>query len=682
MNPAAVRRLTLGLVGLVTVEVLVFAADATLPPNLARAERASPVALDHGGAWLRALPVERGRWRIRADLSRTDPSFLKRVVVVEDARFYMHPGVDPIAIVRAAGAAIVTGHVRSGASTLTMQTARLLEPRRRTLGAKLIEALRALQLEARFSKRQILGLYLTLAPYGGNLEGVRAASLAYFGHEPESLTDGEQALLIALPQAPEDRRPDRRPAAARAARQAVLTKLVRAHVLDPERATEAAGDPLPSRAPFPSLAWHLGGQLAAAAPLDEASVVTTIDAALQRKLEALVRATAQTQGDQGQAALLVVEIKGRAVRAAVGSAGLDRPGGWIDMTRALRSPGSALKPFIYAFAFDDGVAAPDTVIQDSPRRFDDYQPENFDRVFHGQVTAREALNYSLNMPAVATLDRIGPQAFQSRLEASGIRMVRPRSATVDPGLSLALGGEGITLRDLALLYAALGDDGVAKPLAFTEADAKTRQAQPGVRLIRAENARQILDILRESPTPDGRAPAALTTGGPRMAFKTGTSYGFRDAVAAGVVGGYAIVAWTGRADGGARGGLTGRSATLPLLFDAADAIGAPTSAAKPIAPRNAPQALASLDAPGDGPRLIFPPDGASVQVDGLGVRSRGLVLAAQGEGLSWYVDGQPLSPDPVSGRTVWKPAAPGFYRLEVIDAAGRKAKAQVRIKSD
>jgi penicillin-binding protein 1C len=677
-----VRRLTIGLIGLVSVEALVFAADTALPPNLTRAERASPVALDHNGDWLRALPVERGRWRIRADLDRTDPTFLRRVVAVEDERFYLHPGVDPIAVVRAAGKALLTGHIRSGASTLTMQTARLLEPRRRTLGAKLIETVRALQLEARFSKRQILALYLTLAPYGGNLEGVRAASLAYFGHEPETLTDGEQALLIALPQSPEARRPDRRPVAARMARQAVLDKLVREHTISDDRATEAAAEPLPRRSPFPALAWQVGGELARAAPADEASVVTTIDASLQRRLEALVRTTAQGQGDAAQAALIVVEIRTRAVRAAVGSAGLDRPGGWIDMTRALRSPGSALKPFIYAFAFDDGVAAPDTVIQDAPRRFADYQPENFDRVFHGQVTAREALNYSLNMPAVATLDRIGPQAFQSRLESAGVRLVRAKSATVDPGLSLALGGEGVSLRDMAVLYAALGDDGVAKPLAFTEDQARLREAQPGVRLVRPENARQILDILRETPTPDGRAPAALTQGGPRMAFKTGTSYGFRDAVAAGVVGGYAIVAWTGRADGGARGGLTGREATLPLLFDAADVLGAPTSAAHPIAPRAAPSALAQLNGRGEGPQLIFPPDGAKIEVDGVGPAARGLVLAAQGEGLSWYVDGAPIGPDALTGRVLWRPAAAGFYRLEVIDGAGRKSAARVRIKLD
>jgi penicillin-binding protein 1C len=673
--------LTLALCGLVVVEAGVLALDATFPPNLTLAERASPVALDRNGAWLRALPVERGRWRIRADLDRTDPVFLKRLVAVEDARFYLHPGVDPVSIVRAAGAAALTGHIRSGASTLTMQTARLLEPRRRTIAAKLIEMARAFQLEARFSKRQLLALYLTLAPYGGNLEGVRAASLAYFGHEPESLTDGEQALLIALPQAPEARRPDRRANAARAARATVLDKLARHGEIAAASAEEAKAEPLPRRGGFPALAWHLAGALARKAPLAQASVLTTIDATLQQRLEALATQTAATQGTGADAAILVVRIRDRAVLASVGSAGLGLPGGWMDMTRALRSPGSALKPFIYGFAFDDGIAAPDTVIKDESRRFADYQPENFDRVFPGEVTAREALNYSLNMPAVATLDRMGPGVFLSRIEASGVRLVRPRAGAIDPGLSLALGGEGISLRDLALLYAALGDDGTAKPLAYTPDQAARRPGQPGMRLMRPESAREILDILRETPAPAGRAPPALTQGGPRMAFKTGTSYGFRDAVAAGVVGDEAIVVWTGRADGGARGGLTGRDASLPLLFDVADALGAPISAAHPIAPRSAPASLRTLTQTGDGPRLIFPPDGASIQVDGVGPGARGLVLAAAGDGLSWYVDGAPLAADPITGRTIWKPVAPGFYRLQVVDSAGRKASVRVRIKA-
>ncbi len=677
---ARVRRIVRGLIALLAAETIVGGLDVLFPPDLARAERSSPVALDRRGAWLRALPVENGRWRIRADLTRTDRTFLNRLIGVEDARFWIHPGVDPLAVLRAAGSAAVRGRITSGASTLSMQTARLLEPRPRNLASKLVEMVRAVQIEARFSKREILALYLTLAPYGGNLEGVRAASLSYFGHEPESLTAGEQALLIALPQSPEARRPDRRPEAARAARRAVLDKLIRAGAITEAAAAEAEGEPLPIRAPFPALAWHAAGELARTAPAAQASVISTIDADLQARLEPLARAAALAQGPSATAAALVVEIEGRAVRAAVGSAGLDRPGGWVDMTGAPRSPGSALKPFIYAFAFDDGLAAPDTEMRDARTRYADYQPENFDRVFHDKVTAREALTHSLNVPAVETLDRLGPAAFEARIASAGVTLLRPRADTRAPGLAIALGGVGVTLRDLAVLYAALGDGGLAKPLAWTEADAQARRRDRGRRLVRPEAAGQVMDILRETPPPAGVTAAALVKGRPMMAYKTGTSYGFRDAVAAGVVGRYVVIVWTGRADGGARGGLTGRNAALPLLFDAADLIDAPAAAPRPLAPKSAPAALARLEQAGEGPRLIFPPDGATVQVEAFGPTSRGLVLAAGGESLSWYVAGIPLPPDPVSGRIVWRPATPGFYRLSVVDGQGRRAHARVRVK--
>jgi penicillin-binding protein 1C len=639
------------------------------------------VVLDHHGRWLRALSVERGRWRLRADLDRTDPIFVRRLIAIEDARFWRHAGVDPVSVLRAGAGDLAHGRIISGGSTLTMQAARRLEPRPRTVLAKAFQAARALELEARFTKRQILALYLTLAPYGGPLEGVRAASLAWFGHEPSSLTDGEQALLIALPQSPEARRPDRHPDAARRARAEVLDKLVRLRMMAPAAAAEANAEPLPRRrTPFVGEAWQAAGELARLAPADRPTVISTLDATLQHRLEPLAAALAEKQGEASSAAILVVEVENRAVRAAVTSAGLGRPGGWVDMTRALRSPGSALKPFIYAMAFDQGLAAPDTRLKDAPTRFDGYAPENFDRTFHDQVTAREALANSLNVPAVATLARLGPDAFEARLSAAGARLVRPRAGLTDPGLALALGGEGISLRDVALLYAALADDGLAKPLAWTEAEADKRPLEDGIRLVRPEAARQVIEILRESPPPVGRAPTALVAGGAKLAFKTGTSYGFRDAVAAGIGGGYVVVVWSGRPDGGARPGMTGREASLPLLFDVFDILHPAAESAHAIAPPNAPGGLATLagDGADTGPHIIFPPDGARIEADGLGRGSRGLVLAARGDGLRWFVDGRALSPD-ASGQVVWRPDAAGFYGLGVLDANGRNAKARVRI---
>lgn len=674
------KGLVLGLIAFLTLEVVLLTADTLFPPDLSRGQRSSPVVLDWRGVWLRALPVENGRWRIRADLKRTDKSFVRRLIAIEDARFWRHDGVDPAAIVRAAGSALLRGRIVSGASTLSMQTARLLEPHPRTLGAKLVEMVRAVQLEARYSKKEILALYLTLAPYGGNLEGVRAASLSYFGHEPETLTLGEQALLIALPQSPEVRRPDRNPTEARAARHLVLQRMVKTRLATRAEADEADTEALPTRSAFPALAWQATGQLARAALVGQASVVSTLDATLQSRLEPLAAAYAREQGAEATAAIIVVETRSRAVRALVGSGGLDRPGGWIDMTLALRSPGSALKPFIYAFAFDDGIAAPDTEMQDVQTRFADYQPEDFDRVFRGKVTAREALSHSLNVPAVQLMERIGPAHFLARMESAGVSLVLPDAKTRAPGLALALGGEGITLRDMAVLYCALGDEGLAKPLAWTEEDARRRERSRGSRLVRPEAARQVLDILRDAPAPKGRIPGALTLGGPGMAYKTGTSYGFRDAVAAGVVGGYVIIVWTGRADGGARGGFTGREAALPMLFDAADILSAPRTAPPRIAPRAPPGALTTVERPDHGPNLVFPPDGATVQVEAFGPSSRGLVLSAGGEGLSWYIEGKPVPSDPVSGRPVWRPAAAGFYELMVVDSQGREARAKVRIR--
>src|SRR5262249_38365384 len=263
----------------------------------------------------------------------------------------------------------------------------------------------------------------------------------------------------------------------------------------------------------------------------------------------------------------------------------------------------------------------------------------------------------------------------------GVRLARPKRRTRAAGLALALGGAGISLQDLGVLYAALADDGVAKPLAWTADEEARRPSEGGRRLVRAETARQILDILAETPPPSGRTPGPLIARGPRVAYKTGTSYGFRDALAAGVGGDYVVLVWAGRPDGGARASLTGREAAAPLLFDVFDVIGAPTKAPAAIAPRAAPEALAELRPQDGGPVMIFPPDNPTVELDAVGSMSRGLVLDARGQGLKWFVDGDPLDPDPVSGRVVWRPTSAGFYEVSVVDAQGRETAVRVRVKS-
>lgn len=675
---SAFRRAALPLASLALAGIVLTALDRALPPP--PMPDVSTLVTDRQGRALRAFPVEDGRWRLPVEVDAVDPAFLAALIEIEDRRFYRHSGVDPLAMLRAVGAFAGSGRVVSGGSTITMQTARLLEPRpRRTVAAKLIEMVRAIQLERRHSKTEILQAYLTLAPYGGNLEGVRAASWAWFGHEPGVLTPDEIALLIALPQAPEARRPDLRPQAAIASRARLLARMERAGLISADRAADAADEPAPSRRAFPALAWHA----AARASRGGGEVRSTLDIALQTELEAMMRRLAEAAGPDVQASALIVSLDGREVRAAVSSAGRDRPGGWIDLTRRARSPGSVLKPFIYGMAFEDGLASPGTRIADLPRRFADYNPENFDRTFRGDVTIAEALQHSLNVPAVQVLDAVGANRFLAAMSFAGGRAIVPRSREGDAGLAIALGGLGITAEEVAVMFAALGAGGEALPLAWTQEEAEANRARTGYRLLQRGAAATLIDVLQRSPAPPGRMPALLTTGAPAIAYKTGTSYGFRDAWAAGVSGNYAVVVWVGRADGAPRPGETGRSAALPSLFDIFDVLarrdpaGIASVRETPVAGRAAGP-LARFERDVRGPEIVFPPDGAEVWSDG---PQRSFALSARGAGrLNWYQRGEPLRVD-AAGQPLWQPDGPGFYELTVVDEAGRSARTRVRVRT-
>lgn len=669
------------------VVVPVMLLDLLLPPPLERAGHLSGVVMDRRGAVLRVFPVDDGKWRMQAHLDAIDPDFIEALLTYEDKRFMSHGGVDFAALTRAAGSLASAGKVVSGGSTITMQAARLLEPRPRNVVSKIIESFRAWQLERRLSKEQILELYLTMAPYGGNLEGVRAASWAYFGREPDNLSPDQIAMLIALPQSPEARRPDLHPQAAIVARERVLMRLASENVFAKDLAKESAEYPAPKRRDFPTVAWHASEEALGRAKSPD-NIRTTLDLNLQKEIEDLSKRAAGPAREGVQVAIMVVDIGNREVRAVAGSSNRATAGGWIDLTNRPRSPGSTLKPFIYGLAFDDGVAAPDTRIADAPRRFSSYRPDNFDRTFRGDVTVAQALQHSLNVPAVSALDAVGAQRFAAALAFAGADLSMPLTGDDDAGLAIALGGAGLTVRELALLYSALGDRGRALPLNWLEAEteaAKTAKT-PATQIMSAQSARQIVDILAAAPAPAGRMPAQLTQEAPVIAAKTGTSYGFRDAWAAGTGNGYAVVVWIGRADSAPRPGVTGRDAALPVLFEVYDMISrimprrqsGPSLRDEDNGDHAPPSALARFERENVPPEILFPPDGAEVWKDG---DHTSFVLSAEGRGkLAWYVDGRPLGRN-VAGDTVWRPQGAGFYVVSVVDDGGLTARARVRIMS-
>ncbi|MBS7541352.1 penicillin-binding protein 1C [Ancylobacter lacus] len=657
---------------------------ASAPPVAALVTSAE--VLDRDGRLLRAFPLANGSWRLAAAPEEVDRRYLALLLAYEDRRFYKHLGVDPVALARAALQFLRHGRVVSGGSTLTMQVARLLEPRRdRSLAAKWAEICRAIQLEARLSKDEILSLYLALAPFGGNLEGVRAASLAYFGKEPRRLTLGEAALLVALPQAPESRRPDRDAAAARHARDRVLQRLERQGLFGEGEATMARAAAVPGRRrDMPAFAPHATETARRERPAALAQRLA-IDRNLQERLEDLVRQRVSTLPPGVSLAVLVADNASGEILARVSGADpADRErAGAVDLTRAVRSPGSTLKPFIYGLAFEDGAAHPETLIEDRPTRFGAYAPENFDLEFQGTVPVKTALQLSLNVPAVALLQAVGPQRLATRLTAAGTRLVLPAGEA--PGLAVGLGGVGVRLEDLVALYADIARGGAAQPLAERPvSDIATPAPPPAQRLMSPVAAWYLAQTLSGTPPPEN-AQAGL------IAFKTGTSFGYRDAWSIGFDGRRTIGVWVGRPDGQPVPGMIGRQVAAPVLFDAFARV-APRPAPLPGPPRGTlvarntelPPPLRRFGAvvrqeSSEGPRIAFPPDGASLALDA------DVALALKVSGgtgpLTVLVDGVPEAAASSPERTLfWRPAGPGFVRLTVMDAAGLSDSVVVRVQ--
>jgi len=659
------------------------------PLPLAQARQVSTTIVDRNGKLLRAYAMADGRWRLPIDAGTgVDPTYIKLLLAYEDQRFRSHGGIDPLALGRAAFQLVTRGHIVSGGSTITMQLARLLEPRRaRSIQFKVRQMVRALEIERQMTKDQILDMYLTLAPYGGNLEGIRAASIAYFGKEPKRLSLAEAALLVALPQSPETRRLDRHPDAARAARDRVLDRMVEEHYVSEEDAVQAKAAAVPQlRKLMPILAPHSADQ--AMATVRDADVIRlTLDAGLQKVLEALARDRAIALGPNISIGILAVDNASGDVLARVGSPDYFdvRRAGQVDMTRAVRSPGSTLKPFIYGLAFEDGFVHPESLIDDRPVRFGSYAPENFDMTFQGTVPVRKALQLSLNVPAIVLLDRVGSSRLSSRLKQAGANLVLPKDET--PGLAMGLGGVGITLQDLVQLYCGLARLGNTRPLRELAAE----PPRDALRLMDQVAAWQVGNVLMGTPPPEN-APHN------RIAFKTGTSYGYRDAWSVGFDGRMTIGVWVGRPDGGPVAGLIGRIAAAPILFDAFARTGKlPMPLPRPpkdvLLASNAklPLPLRRFRAAGElvrsgserAPHIQFPLNGSRIEIAGTGGgQAQAMPVKVAGGVLPMTMLVNGVAVGEIDGRRqrLLDPPGPGFTRLTVIDATGAADTVVVRIQ--
>ena len=536
----------------------------------------------------------------------------------------------------------------------------------------------------RSAKNEILELYLTLAPFGGNVEGVRAASLSYFGKEPRRLTPAEAALLVALPQSPEARRPDRSPQRALAARDRVLARLEKAGTLSAGTVRAAVSERVPNaRLGFPMIAPHLADRLRAGGGSVHRA---TVDREVQAALESLLRTRIKTIGPNLSAAVIVADHGTGEVIASVGSPDLfnTRRRGFIDMTRAVRSPGSTLKPLIYGLGFEAGLAHPETLIEDRPTSFGGYTPGNFDKTYQGTVSVRVALQRSLNIPAVAMLDSVGPARLMARMRRAGVEARLPPGRSA--GLAIGLGGVGLTLHDLVALYASIARGGEAVAL---HERMDSDRAGRGAKVMSPEAAWQVGDILANAPTPDNARAE-------RLAFKTGTSYGHRDAWAVGFDGHHVIGVWIGRADATAAPGILGIDTAAPLLFEAFTRL-KPEPTPLPLPPPTVLTVSQSeLPVPlqrfrhsamgarkgAPAPEIAFPPNGATVDL-GMETGARAPLTLKVRDGLppfTWLANGKPLRVSRFDREVSFDPDGPGFLSISVIDRSGNAARSRLVVE--
>ncbi|TKT93724.1 penicillin-binding protein 1C [Dyadobacter frigoris] len=539
-------------------------------PFKPKVQYSTQITADNGTV-LHAFLSPDDKWRLYTNISEITPLLQKTLIHKEDQYFYYHPGINPFAMLRAAGRNIFSGKRTSGASTITMQVVRLLEPKKRTYLNKLTESFRAVQLELHYSKDEILQLYLNLVPYGGNIEGIKAASLLYFGKAPQLLSLAEITALTIVPNRPSSLHPGSRNDALKIARNQWLTRFGKEKLFDSNVIQDAISEPLiVRRLSAPKQTPHLALRLKKDFT-DLPIINTTIKIQSQKQIEEQVKNYVNRLQSMNihNAAVLVINNETMAVEAYVGSADFNNPfdGGQVDGIRAIRSPGSSLKPILYATAFDKGIITPKTVLNDVPTNFSGYEPENFDQHFNGQVTTEFALANSLNIPAVKILKEVSTTVLIDKLKKADFQTIRKQSK--DLGLSMILGGCGVTLEELTRLFAAFSNEGELKQIRFTS---ETPISKKGEQLVSKEATYLLNNILTQVTRPDLPSNFDNTYHLPKIAWKTGTSYGKRDAWSIGYNRKYTIGVWVGNFSGEGIPELSGANTATPLLFSIFNAL--------------------------------------------------------------------------------------------------------------
>jgi penicillin-binding protein 1C len=540
-----------------------FTLDAAFPLPYGKLEKDySTLHLASDSSLLRISLSKSGKYRLKMRLGDFSQYTLKGFLAYEDKFFYMHPGVNPAAIIRAAFLNATEKRVISGGSTISMQVIKMIEPRERNIGSKIIEAFRALQLEAHYGKKKTFEIYLNTVPMGGNIEGVGAASYIYFNKSPADLTPAEAALLIAIPRSPVKNRPDA--AGAKNARDAVLDRIHDAIGISASMLRVAKAEPTPlNKFHNPYILPHLVNK-----KLSRDSFVRKyfIDMNIQAMAENIIKRSAERLAAYGvnNCAVIVVKNNGLKVVAYMGSPDFydSRHCGQVDCASIPRSPGSALKPFVYGLALDKGIITPKSVVFDIPRDYGGYRPVDFEKKFRGPVTAESALTMSLNIPAVHLEYTMGREGLLGLLKRVGI--FSGLRASDDPGLSVVLGAFPVSLEELVTLYTSLACGGEIRPLNYIENGGGEPEPQ---RLMSGEAAYIISEMLASGERPDLPQSWEFTPYRGKVAFKTGTSFGLRDAWCVGYNPDYTVGVWFGNADASPSFELVGIKTAAPVVME-------------------------------------------------------------------------------------------------------------------